>query len=171
MSGKPRARNSGLNSGHMMRDSALGLVPETLDHYISLGKAIWEAGPLGPAELEIARLRNANKVNCVYCRNVRYDIAIEDGLTESRVKEVEGDFDTGELGTREKLIIAFTDQFLMSPGDMDSELRSALNKNFTAPELAHLSYALVYFSGFSRCAVALGGMPDELPRMEISVPE
>jgi len=170
MSGKPRASSSGLKTGHMMRDSALGLVPETLDLYISLGKSIWESGPLGPAELEVARLRNARKVNCVYCRNVRYDIAIEDGLSESRVEQIEDGFQASELSRREKLIIAFTDQFLTAPGDMGGDLRTQLDEHFSREELAHLSYALVYFSGFSRCAVCLGGMPDELPRMEISVP-
>ena len=53
---------------------------------------------------------------------------------------------------------------------MSDELRAELQTQFTAAELAHLAYALVYFSGFSRCAVALGGMPDELPLMQVSVP-
>ena len=154
-----------------MRDSALGLVPETLDHYITLGKAIWDSGPLGPAELEVARLRNARKVNCVYCRNVRYDIAIEDGLTELQVEQIEDDFRDSQLSAREKLIIAFTDQFLDAPDDMSDVLRVELEASFSPQEMAHLAYALVYFSGFSRCAVSLGGMPDELPRMEISVPQ
>lgn len=170
MANKPRAKSSGQNTGNMMRDSALGLVPETLDHYVSLGKALWESGPLGPAELEVARLRNARKVNCVYCRNVRYDIALQDGLTESTVEQIEDDFLGSELSAREKLIIAFTDQFLTAPDRMSEELHSELNAHFTHEELAHLSYALVYFSGFSRCAVSLGGMPDDLPLMEISVP-
>jgi hypothetical protein len=30
---------------------------------------------------------------------------------------------------------------------------------------------VAHFSGFSRCAVSLGGMPDELPIMAMSVPQ
>ena len=28
-------------------------------------------------------------------------------------------------------------------------------------------WVVAYFNGFSRCAVALGGMPDQMPRTEI----
>jgi len=52
-----------------------------------------------------------------------------------------------------------------SPG-----LRRQLQAEFTPQELLHLSLVVAYFNGFSRCAVALGGMPDEMPRTEISVP-
>ena len=68
----------------MIRDSALGLVPETLDHYMALNRKIWESGPLSPAEIEIARLRNARKVNCVFCKSVRYDIAGPMGSAKTR---------------------------------------------------------------------------------------
>ena len=49
-------------------------------------------------------------------------------------------------------------------------LRQQLQAEFTPQELLHLSLVVAYFNGFSRCAVALGGMPDEMPRTEISVP-
>ena len=47
------------DTGNLIRDSSLGLVPETLPHYLDLTVAIWDTGPLGPAEIELARLRNA----------------------------------------------------------------------------------------------------------------
>ena len=64
----------------------------------------------------------------------------------------------------------FTDQYLRDPGGLGEELKAALLAAFSTPELVHLSMAVAHFSGFSRCAVSLGGMPDELPVMEISVP-
>jgi alkylhydroperoxidase family enzyme len=171
MSGQPRAVNPREPSGNMIRDSALGLVPETLDHYLALNRKIWESGPLGPAEIEVARLRNAQTVNCVFCRSVRYDIAKDDGLTEERVGMIGEDYRESELSEREKLIIAFTDQYHGDPGGIGDELKSALLAVFTAGELVHLSMAVAHFSGFSRCAVSLGGMPDTLPVMEMSVPD
>ncbi|GAB5450229.1 MAG: hypothetical protein Hals2KO_05570 [Halioglobus sp.] len=155
----------------MMRDSALGLVPETLEHYIALGQALWSAGPLGPAELEVARLRNARRVNCVFCKNVRYDIALQDGLTEARIARIDDGYEQSDLSERDKLIIAWVDQFYASPGEVSAALVARLQAQFSAEELAHLALAVLYFSGFSRCAVALGGMPDELPLMQISVPD
>jgi alkylhydroperoxidase family enzyme len=154
----------------MIRDSALGLVPETLDHYMRLNREIWESGPLSPAEIEIARLRNARKVNCVFCRSVRYDIARAAGLSEDRVAMIEDNFRDSALSQREKLILAFTDQFLNDPAGISYSLKAELLAEFSTQELVHLSMVVAHFSGFSRCAVSLGGMPDSLPIMEISLP-
>lgn len=170
MGSKPRVTARGGSSGNVVRDSALGLVPETLDAYMHYNSAIWEAGPLRPAELEVARLRNANCVGCAFCKAVRYDIALADGLTEDRASVVGQADENSELVERDRLIVAFTDQFHSDPGKFTDELRQRLQREFTAAELVHLSLAVAHFSGFSRCAVALGGMPDELPVMEISLP-
>ena len=171
MPGQPRATNTSKPTGSMMRDSALGLVPETLEHYMALNRKIWECGPLSPAEIEIARLRNARKVNCVYCKSVRYDIARAAGLSEERVAMINDDFRDSALTAREKLILAFTDQFLTDPRGISEQLKAELLAVFRSDELVHLSMAVAHFSGFSRCAVALGGMPDTLPIMEISLPQ
>ena len=170
MSGQPRAVNDKAPSGNMIRDSALGLVPETLDNYLALNRKIWESGPLGPAEIEVARLRNARTVNCVFCKSVRYDIAKADGLSEERVAMIGEGYRASDLSTREKLIIAFTDQYYQDPAGIGDDLKADLQQAFTAEELIHLSLVVAHFSGFSRCAVSLGGMPDELPLMEMSVP-
>jgi alkylhydroperoxidase family enzyme len=171
MTSPPRAKNTNTPTGNMMRDSALGLVPETLDHYMQLNRSIWESGPLSPAEIEIARLRNARTVNCVYCKSVRYDIARADGLSEERVAMIQDDYRDSDLTAREKLILAFTDQFLNDPKGLSDTLKAALLEVFTVQELVHLSMVVTHFSGFSRCAVSLGGMPEELPIMEVSVPQ
>ena len=171
MSSRPRAVNSAKPTGNMIRDSALGLVPETLESYMALNRKLWESGPIGPAEIEMVRLRNARKVNCVYCKSVRYDIARADGLNEARVALIDDAYPDSTLTAREKLILAFTDQYLNEPGGLPAELKAALMATFTPEELVHLSLAVAHFNGFSRCAVSLGGMPEDLPVMEISLPE
>ncbi|NND66560.1 MAG: carboxymuconolactone decarboxylase family protein [Halioglobus sp.] len=170
MSSQPRARNPAEPTGNMIADSALGLVPETLAPYLDYNRMIWEEGPLSPAEIEVARLRNARRVNCVFCKNVRYDIALQAGLTEERVAMIDEGYRDSGLSEREKLIVAFVDQYYDAPGTMSKALRNELQAGFSARELAHLSLAIAHFSGFSRCAVALGGMPADLPVMEISLP-
>lgn len=171
MASRPRATNPQTPTGNMIADSALGLVPETLSPYMALNRKIWESGPLPPAQIEIARLRNARKVNCVFCKSVRYDIARADGLTEDKVAMIEDTFLDSDLSRREKLLIAFTDQFLTDPGGLSATLKDELLQEFNPEELIHLSMAVAHFSGFSRCAVSLGGMPDELPIMEIPLPQ
>lgn len=170
MSSKPRVTNNQTPTGNVIRDSALGLAPETLTPYVHLNKEIWN-GPLNAAEIEMARIRNARKVNCVFCRNVRYDIAKDAGLNESKVEMIEDGYDESDLTQREKLILAYTDQYLNDPGGLTDELRTELSDTFSAEELVHLSMAIAHFNGFSRCAVSLGGMPDQMPVMEISIPD
>ncbi len=173
MTAKARVQAPQSDTGNLIRDSALGLVPETLPHYLDLTLAIWDTGPLSPAEIELARLRNANHVGCVMCKAVRYDIAVADGLTEEAVKQLSQDrgvVGEGELTGRQKTIVRFVDHYLLSPGVNDTELQREVNEQFTEAEQIHLALLMAYFNGFSRCAVALGGMPDSMPRMEISVP-
>ena len=171
MASQPRVTNTQEPTGNIIRDSALGLVPETMDNYMGLNRKIWASGPLSAAEIEMARLRNARKVNCVFCKNVRYDIAREAGLTEDKVEMIEDDFQKSSLSDREKMVLAFTDQYLNDPANLSEELKAELLSTFSGDELVHLSMAVAFFNGFSRTAVSLGGMPDELPVMEISVPQ
>lgn len=170
MATNPRVKPPAKQTGNIIRDSSLGLVPETLDAYMAFNRSVWESGPLSAADVEVARLRNARKVNCVFCKSVRYDIAIEAGLSEDKVAQIEDDYLDSDLGEREKLILAFTDQYLNDPAGISPQLQSQLMAVFSAEELVHLSMAVLCFNGFSRCAVSLGGMPDELPVMKISLP-
>ena len=170
--GKPRVSTPESRTGNIVRDSSLGLVPETLEPYLVLNRKIWYDGPLSPAEIELARLRNAQKVNCVFCKAARYDIATEAGLDESRIAMINDDHASSELSEREKLILAYCDSYLENPDGMSAELKASLAKTFSAEEIVHLSTALMLFNCFSRGAVAFGGMPEEeLPLMPMSVPK
>lgn len=172
MSNQPRVSANPSKTGNVVRDSALGLVTETVDPYLSFNRAIWHNGPLTAAEVELARLRNARKVNCVFCKAVRYDIAIEAGLDETKVEQITDDFDQSELSHREKLILTYTDYYLEQPTALTAEFKQHMNEEFSAAEIVHLSLAIMLCNCFSRCAVSLGGMPeDDLPKMQISVPE
>ena len=132
--------------------------------------AVWDSGPLGPADIELARLRSADYVGCVMCKAVRYDIAVQDGLDERQVGMIDDDYLSSELSERQKLILQFVDLYLRNPGPPGAELQAALDAEFSTAEQAHLALLLAYFNSSSRCAVALGGMPDSMPRIEIPVP-
>lgn len=167
---KARVSAPDSDTGNLIRDSALGLVPETLPHYLDLTVAIWDTGPLGPADIELARLRDAHHVGCVMCKAVRYDIAVADGLDEAQVSQINDEFPASTLSDRQKLILRFVDLYLHNPGLPDADFQAALDAGLSPAEQVHLALLMAYFNGFSRCAVALGGMPDSMPRMEIAVP-
>ncbi len=170
MHSAPRAGVPAQTTGHVIRDSSLGLVPETLQPIIDLQAAIWHGSSVGPALLEVLRLRNARTVNCVFCKSVRYDIARADGLTEDKVRQIDDDFASSELTKREKLALAFADLYLRDPGRRDPTLIADLQREFTPQQLAQMAIALSTFHALSRCAVSIGGMPESLPIMEMSVP-
>lgn len=157
-------------TGNVIRDSALGMVPEVVEALITLNGAVWDAGELSPVEIELARLQNAQFTGCVMCRAVRYDVAVEEGFSEDKVAVIQQDADDAVLNERERLIIAFTRQFHLDPAGIPGSLQQALKAAFSEAELLHLSMAVAYFCGSSRCAVALGGMPESMPRTEIAIP-
>lgn len=159
-------------TGNVVRDSALGLVPEVIDPYLKLNAAVWKNGPLNAAELEMIRLRNAREVGCVFCKAVRYDVATAAGLTEAKIAQINDDFASSNLSQREKLILTFCDHYLSAPEAMSVATEQQLQNEFTPSELAHMSIALLLFNTFSRCAVAFAGMPEhDLPLIPMAVPE
>jgi alkylhydroperoxidase family enzyme len=158
------------SSGDPIRDSALGLVPETVEQIASLNRHAWRCAAVRASLLEIVRLRNARTVNCQFCKSVRYDVARRDGLTEFKVDQIRDGYEQSALAEDEKLAIAFADAYLHEPGAMSDELSERLGRHFSRAQLAHLSIALVAFNATSRCAVSIGGMPENLPVTEIPAP-
>lgn len=170
MPAEPRARAPGTRTGNTIRDSALGLVPETVESLIELNARVWRNPLVSPALLEILRLRNARTVNCVFCKAVRYDVARRDGLTEERAGMVRDGYEETALAECEKLAIALADAYLGFPAGVNRELASRLRAAFTAAEIAAMLVALMTFNVASRTAVSLGGMPeDPLPVTEVAL--
>jgi alkylhydroperoxidase family enzyme len=101
---------------------------------------------------------------------VRYDLSRRDGLTENKVDQIRDGYEQSLLSEEEKLAIAFADAYLHEPGAMSADLAARLARHFTPAQLAHLAIALVAFNATSRCAVSIGGMPENLPITEISPP-
>jgi alkylhydroperoxidase family enzyme len=157
-------------TGDVIRDSALGLVPETIEAIANLNRQVWRSGSVRASLLEIVRLRNARTVNCQFCKSVRYDLARRDGLTEDKVDQIRDGYEESLLSTDEKLAIAFADAYLHDPNGMSKELSAHLKQHFSAAQLAHLTIALIAFNATSRCAVTIGGMPENLPITELAAP-
>src|SRR5688572_28581804 len=132
MHSTPRAGTPEHLTGHVIRDSSLGLVPETLPALIELQGAVWHRTSVGPALMEVLRLRNARTVNCIFCKSVRYDIARADGLTEAKVEQIDDDFASSALSLREKLALSFADVYLRHPERFDAGLIEALHAEFTS---------------------------------------
>jgi alkylhydroperoxidase family enzyme len=161
MGAKARASAPATRTGNVIRDSALGLVPETLAEIIALNGAVWRSHLVAPSLLEMLRLRNARTVNCVYCKAVRYEVARSDGLTEGRAAMIDANYATSALSEREKLVIALADAYLGFPAGVSAELAARLRSEFPPPQIAAMFVALMTFNFTSRTAVSIGGMPED----------
>jgi alkylhydroperoxidase family enzyme len=67
------------------------------------------------------------------------------------------------LTARQKAVLAWTDAFLRPTPEADPALRREMLAQFSAAELVELTAGLALFMGFSKIALALGGVPDALP--------
>ena len=87
--------------------SALGHQPALLAAFNRLYSTLWSHGELDHPAKEIARLRNARTVNCVFCRNARFSQARDDGLTEDKVEQINDAFDLMHEGKSIRSVVLY----------------------------------------------------------------
>ncbi len=150
--------------------SALAHQPQALAAFNQVYGTLWSRGVLDHPSKELARLRNARRVNCVFCKNVRFSQAKADGLEESQVAQIQDGYEDSALSARQKLILRYTDIFLTDPHSLDDATRAAMRAEFSDEEIVELTLGLALFMGFSKIAVGLGGMPESLPTFEMPTP-
>lgn len=68
-------------------------------------------------------------------------------------------------------MLRWTDRFLSETPDPDPELEREMLAHFTPAEIVELTAAISIFMGFSKIALAIGGIPDDLPLMEQPTPD
>ena len=77
--------------------------------------------------------------------------------------QIQDGWQTSALTPRQKAVLAFTDAFLSPEPSADDALRREMLAHFTPAEIVELTAGLALFMGFSKIALALGGVPDNLP--------
>jgi AhpD family alkylhydroperoxidase len=152
--------------------SALAHQPEALRAFERLYGTLWSRGCVDHALKEMTRLRNARITGCVYCQSVRFSRALEEGLSEEVCELITDDFAASALDARQKAALRLTDALLRRPrAALDPELRAELLRHFSPGQVVELAAGVAIFMGFSKIAVALGGMPEELPRSVVLTPD
>ncbi|MFL6083239.1 MAG: carboxymuconolactone decarboxylase family protein, partial [Mycobacterium sp.] len=89
----------------------LGHRPEVAGALGSLKAALQSSGTLPPRLVELARLRIAFHNQCRSCMSVRYQSAIDDGLTEDLVCSLEKPGNADDLSPAERSALRFADLF------------------------------------------------------------
>jgi AhpD family alkylhydroperoxidase len=148
----------------------LAHAPEVLRAFLDLYGRLWRDGIVDPPTKEVMRLRNARVTGCGYCRNVRFDAARRDGLTEAHVDMIDDAYAGSTLSSRHKAAIALTDAVLGRTDGVDAPLAAALGREFEAAEIVELGVTAALCHGFSKIAVGLGAAPADMPVTVVPTP-
>jgi AhpD family alkylhydroperoxidase len=151
--------------------SVLAHQPELLQAFLKLYGVLWSHGELDQATKELVRIRNARIVGCPICKAIRFSGARREGLTEAVLDHVRDGWEAAPLDARQKAVLRFTDVFLSAPGDLGDADRRTLLAELDPPQVVELAAALALFMGFSKIAVALGGLPESIPVHEQPTPD
>jgi alkylhydroperoxidase family enzyme len=152
--------------------SPLARQPELLASFQRLYGVLWSHGVVDHPSKEVARLRNARVTGCRYCRNVRFEQARLDGLTENLVDMITDRYETSTLSKRHKVVLRLADAFLLSPSaGLPEPVRTDLLAAYGSAGAVELTAGLALFLGFSKIAVSLGATPDDFPTMVIPTPD
>jgi AhpD family alkylhydroperoxidase len=165
-----RVKAPATRSADPIQASPLALQPELLQAFLRLYGTLWSHGELDQATKELARIRNARTIDCPICKAIRFKGAREEGLTEEVVDRIRDGYQSSDLSDRQKTVLRYVDAFLASPGEIGEDLRRQLLAHFTPAQVVELTAALALFMGFSKIAVALGGLPDSIPVHEQPTP-
>ena len=85
---------------------------------------LWTYGALDQPTKEAARLRNARVTGCPVCRNLRFDGAREQGLTEDYVEQIVDGYEKSDLPDRWKDAVRWTDAVIGYPAWITNEERA-----------------------------------------------
>jgi AhpD family alkylhydroperoxidase len=140
----------------------LGHRPDVAGALGSVRAALQSTGTLSPRLMELVRLRIAFHNQCRSCMSVRYQSAIDDGLTEGAVCSLEKPADAEGLSPAERSALRFADLFATDHLAIDDSVYGDLRRYFTEDELVELGVHCAYAVGMGRLA-ATWAVTEDLP--------
>ena len=124
--------------------------------------AVRETGGLPLRLMELVRLRIAFHNQCRSCMSVRYQSAIDDGLTEDAVCSLERPADAPDLTAAERAALRFADLFATNHLAIDDAIYGELRNHFSEDQLVALGLHCALCVGLGRLA-ATWHVVDDLP--------
>lgn len=100
--------------------------------------------------LELVRLRIAFHNQCRTCMAIRFQSALDDGLTQELVCSLEKPMESPNLTDGEKAALAYADLFANNHFAITSETYDNLRKYFSEAEIVELGLFSGYFLGYGR---------------------
>lgn len=150
--------------------SALAHCPELARAFHRLYGTLWSDGVVSQAIKETARMRNARVTDCGFCKNVRFEGAREAGLTEDDVALIHDGYQDSTLTAEQKLVLRYTDAYLVDPGHLDPGLAQDMAEHFSPAEIVELTLALAMFLGMAKVLISLGTEPEQMATTVLPTP-
>jgi AhpD family alkylhydroperoxidase len=122
--------------------------------FLAFTGAMSEGFTLRRRLLELVRLRIAFHNQCRSCMAVRYESALEDGLTEDLVCSLEKPAEAPDLTEAEKAALAYADLAASNHLAISDATFAELRKHYSEQEIVELCMYVAYCTGFGRMAAA-----------------
>jgi AhpD family alkylhydroperoxidase len=119
-------------------------------------------GTLPRRLVELIRLRIAFHNQCRSCMAIRYDEAVQDGVTEALVCSLERPADADDLSDAERAALRFADLFATNHLAIDDAVYDDLRRYFTEGELVEIGLNCAIDVGIGRLT-ATWDVTDDLP--------
>ena len=154
-----------LGQGDRINLGVAGIMSRLPDVAVAVGgvtAAIRESGGLPPRLMELVRLRIAFHNQCRSCMSIRYQSAIDDGLTEDAVCSLEQPAEAPDLTDAEREALRFADLFATNHLAIDDSVYDGLRGYFTEDQIVALGLHCALCVGLGRLA-ATWHVVEELP--------
>lgn len=155
----PPAASEGAAGPVTPLDAVFGHRPELYREYRDFYALFWERPLVDPVLLELCRLRVAALAGCESELALRYEVARDAGLGESKIAALEHWHEDDRFSARERAVLCFAELFVRDPHAItDEDARAVVSELGDAGTVA-LVEALALFDGFARFRVMLGVEP------------
>ena len=154
-----------LDQAQRVQLGVAGILAHRPDFAAALGPisdAINHRGTLPRRLVELIRLRIAFHNQCRSCMAIRYDEAVQDGVTEALVCSLERPADAEDLSDAERAALRFADLFATNHLAIDDAVYDDLRRYFTEGELVEIGLNCAIDVGIGRLT-ATWDVTDDLP--------
>lgn len=160
LSGDLRAYYDTANPRDRMLFTPTAHAPELMGALHHFADVLGEKGTLPGRLVELVRLRIAFHNQCRSCMAMRFEPALEDGLTEDLVCSLEKPVEAPDLTDAEKAALDFADRFATNHLSIGDETVEGLRRYYTEQEVIEICMMCAYCTGFGRFAAVYHAVED-----------
>jgi alkylhydroperoxidase family enzyme len=151
-------------------EGAFSLRPNLFEDFRRFYALFWEQRALDPVILELCRLRVAQIHGCEAELRVRYQPALDAGLTEAKIAALPQASHSPLYSDAERACVAFAELFAIDPHAIADDDAARVVAALGDAGAVALVEALALFDGFARFRLMLGVEPPEATRVVVPGP-